>query len=146
MAHHKESWETRGLDAHIHNLSPQLSEGLASPFGWFYSWGKIPITPQRLGGRAREKCLPLLGIKPWSNYRNGVIIRVTFGEKSFLEGIPNLTWWGLCDQTILGAMLAIVELLIGPPMPDRSKVMTQTKGDTLVLQVGGWVWADNPTP
>jgi hypothetical protein len=24
------------------------------------------------------------------------------------------------------------------PMPDRSKVMTQTKRDTLVLQVGGW--------
>jgi hypothetical protein len=29
---------------------------------------------------------------------------------------------------------------------DRSKVMTQTKGDTLILQAGGWVWADNPTP
>ena len=25
-------------------------------------------------------------------------------------------------------------------IPDRSKVMTQTKGDTLVLQVWGWVW------
>jgi len=28
-------------------------------------------------------------------------------------------------------------LLVGPPMPDRSRVMTQTKRDTLVLQVGG---------
>ena len=26
------------------------------------------------------------------------------------------------------------------PMPDRSKVMTQTKRDTLVLQVGGLAW------
>jgi hypothetical protein len=30
-------------------------------------------------------------------------------------------------------------------MPDRSKVMTQTKWDTLVLQVGGWSESDNPT-
>ena len=29
-------------------------------------------------------------------------------------------------------------LLIGRPMPDRSKLMTQTKRDTLVLQVGGF--------
>ena len=28
-------------------------------------------------------------------------------------------------------------LLVGSPMPDRSKVMTQTKRDTLALQVGG---------
>jgi hypothetical protein len=28
-------------------------------------------------------------------------------------------------------------LLVGPPMPDRSRVMTKTKRDTLVLQVGG---------
>jgi len=27
-------------------------------------------------------------------------------------------------------------LLVGPPMPERSKVMTQTKRDTLVLQFG----------
>jgi hypothetical protein len=27
-------------------------------------------------------------------------------------------------------------LLVGPPMPDRSRVMTQTKRDTLVLP--GW--------
>jgi hypothetical protein len=25
-------------------------------------------------------------------------------------------------------------------MPDRSKVMIQTKQDTLALQVGGWAW------
>jgi hypothetical protein len=27
-------------------------------------------------------------------------------------------------------------LLVGPPMPDRSRVTTQTKRDTLVLQFG----------
>jgi hypothetical protein len=31
-------------------------------------------------------------------------------------------------------------------MPDRSKVMTQTKRDTLVLQVGGWAWRYKPHP
>jgi hypothetical protein len=36
-------------------------------------------------------------------------------------------------------------LLVGPPMPDRSRVMTQTKRDTLVLQVGVWRGANNPT-
>jgi len=30
-------------------------------------------------------------------------------------------------------------LLVGSAMPDRSKVMTQTKRDALALQVGGWV-------
>jgi hypothetical protein len=29
-------------------------------------------------------------------------------------------------------------LLVGPPIPDRSRVMIQTKRDTLVLQVGGF--------
>jgi len=28
-------------------------------------------------------------------------------------------------------------LLVGSPMPDRSKMMTQTKWDALALQVGG---------
>jgi hypothetical protein len=46
---------------------------------------------------------------------------------------------------ILGAMLAVALLLVGPPMPDRSKGMTQTKRDTLVLQVGGWTWG-SPHP
>jgi len=27
-----------------------------------------------------------------------------------------------------------------PPMPNRSRVMTQTKRDNLVLQFGGWAW------
>jgi hypothetical protein len=30
--------------------------------------------------------------------------------------------------------------MVGPPMPDRSRVITQTKRDTLVLQVGGLAW------
>jgi hypothetical protein len=29
-------------------------------------------------------------------------------------------------------------LLVGSPLPDKSKVMAQTKRCTLVLQVGGW--------
>jgi len=54
---------------------------------------------------------------------------------------PTLTqWWCLCSQIILRTMLALALLLVEPPMPDRSKVMTQTKRCTLVLQVGGWAW------
>ena len=31
-----------------------------------------------------------------------------------------------------------LELLVGPPMPNRSKGRDQTKSDPLALQVGGW--------
>jgi hypothetical protein len=43
-------------------------------------------------------------------------------------------------------MLAVVWLLVGPPTPDRSNVIIQTKWDTLVLQVAGlaWVWQPHP--
>jgi hypothetical protein len=48
---------------------------------------------------------------------------------------------------ILRAMPAVAYLLAGLPMPDRSKMMTQTKRDTLVLQVGGWgMGLTNPYP
>ena len=51
------------------------------------------------------------------------------------EGIPTLTlWWGLRGLMLLRATLAVAELLVRPPMPESSKVMTQTKSDTLVLQ------------
>jgi len=36
-------------------------------------------------------------------------------------------------------MLAVAYTAEGPPMPDRSRVMTHTKTDTLALQAGGWV-------
>jgi hypothetical protein len=35
-------------------------------------------------------------------------------------------------------------VLVGRPLPDRSKVMTQTKRDTLVLQVGGYAKGQLP--
>jgi len=48
------------------------------------------------------------------------------------EVIPNLMkWWVFCGQMTLRTMLAVALLLVGPPMPDR------TKRDTLVYQVGG---------
>jgi len=47
---------------------------------------------------------------------------------------------------ILRAKPAVAQLLAGSPKPDRSKVMTQTKRDTLVLQVGVGCGSDNPTP
>jgi hypothetical protein len=31
-------------------------------------------------------------------------------------------------------------------MPDRLKVMTQTKRDALALQVGDWAWSLQPHP
>jgi hypothetical protein len=57
------------------------------------------------------------------------------------EDIPTLTkWWGLRGQMILRSMLAVAWLLVGPSMPYRSMVMTQTKRDTLGLQVAVWAW------
>jgi hypothetical protein len=48
---------------------------------------------------------------------------------------------------ILTAKLALEKKpLLGPPMPDRLKVMTQKKRDNLVLQIGGWAWGANHTP
>jgi hypothetical protein len=41
---------------------------------------------------------------------------------------------------ILRAKPAVAQLLAGTPMPDRSKVMTQIKRDTLILQFAGWAW------
>jgi len=35
---------------------------------------------------------------------------------------------------------------LGSPIPDSSRVMTQTKRDTLAFQVGGGLQAINPTP
>jgi hypothetical protein len=35
-------------------------------------------------------------------------------------------------------------LPVGPPMPDRSRMMIQSKRDTLVLQVGGLAWGSQP--
>ena len=37
-------------------------------------------------------------------------------------------------------------LLVGPPVPDKSKVITQPRRDTLVLQCGGERGAVNPMP
>jgi hypothetical protein len=47
-----------------------------------------------------------------------------------------MEWEGLSGQKTLRAMPAVALLLVGPPLLDRSKVMTQTKRDTLVLHVG----------
>jgi hypothetical protein len=37
-------------------------------------------------------------------------------------------------------ILNTIEFIEWPPMPDRSRVMIQTKRDTLVLQVRGLAW------
>jgi len=43
-------------------------------------------------------------------------------------------------------MLAVAQLLIRPPASDRSKVITQTKRDNLVLHIGGCAWGLQPHP
>ena len=82
-----------------------------------------------------------LGLYTWH------ICIIVINNHNYTEGIPTLMWWwSLCGQMILRAVLVVAWLLVEPPMPDRSKVMTQTKRDTLVLQVGGWVWGWQPHP
>jgi hypothetical protein len=54
--------------------------------------------------------------------------------------------WGLCGQMILRAKPAVAELLVGSPKPDRSKVMTQTKGTPWFSRLGVWRGGDDPTP
>jgi TRAP-type C4-dicarboxylate transport system permease small subunit len=74
------------------------------------------------------------------------IFIIVINNHNLTEGIPTLTqWWGLHGQMILKAVLVVVWLLVGPAMPDKSKVMTQIKRDTLVLQVGVGCEADNLT-
>jgi hypothetical protein len=43
-------------------------------------------------------------------------------------------------------MPAVVKLSEGPPMPNRSRVMAESKSDTLVLQAGGWARGLLPLP
>jgi hypothetical protein len=47
---------------------------------------------------------------------------------------------------ILRPVPAAALLLVGPPMPDRSKVMTQTKKNTPVLHVGSWSMTVTTSP
>jgi hypothetical protein len=55
------------------------------------------------------------------------------------DGISTLSWWwDLCAPKILRTMPVVAELLVGAPLPDRSRGRSQMKRDTLVLQVGGW--------
>jgi hypothetical protein len=63
-----------------------------------------------------------------------------YTPSSHTDAIPTLSWeWGLSAPETLRAMLAVAQLLVGPPRPDRSRGRSQTKRDTLVLQVGGWM-------
>jgi hypothetical protein len=55
------------------------------------------------------------------------------------NGVSTLScWWSLSVPETLRAMPAVAWLLFGAPVPDRSRGRSQTKRDTLVLQVGGW--------
>jgi hypothetical protein len=51
----------------------------------------------------------------------------------YFDVVAGLAW--SCDPE---SLLAIVMLLVWHHVPDRSKVMIQTKRDTLVLQFGVW--------
>jgi hypothetical protein len=61
-------------------------------------------------------------------------------SKSNLTVVVGLTW--LNDpQNYTGG-----SVLIGPSMSERSKVMTKTIRDTLVLQIGSWACGWKPLP
>jgi hypothetical protein len=60
------------------------------------------------------------------------------------EGIPTLTQeWALRWSNNPDSY---ADVSIRPPMPDRPKVITQTKKDTSVLQIGAWAWCCYPNP
>ena len=62
------------------------------------------------------------------------------------EDICTSTQWGLCGHMFLRSMLAVGYATGRAPMPDRSRVMTQKKRDTLILQAWGWAWGYLPHP
>ena len=70
------------------------------------------------------------------------LVTPTFWYPVLLRTLPKVFTfsqrWSLCGQMIQGAMTAVAYLWEGSSMADRTKVMTQTKRDTLVLQVAGW--------
>jgi hypothetical protein len=54
------------------------------------------------------------------------------------DGVSTLSWWwGLSAPETLRAMPAVAYLLVESLMLDMSRGRSQTKKDTLVLQVGG---------
>jgi hypothetical protein len=59
----------------------------------------------------------------------------------YFDVVVGLTW-SYDPESYAGGSLAVVE----SPMPDRSKVMIQTKRDTLALQVGVGSGVDEPRP
>jgi len=63
------------------------------------------------------------------------------------DGVSTLTWWGsLRASGTPRDMPVVVWLPARTPKPDRSKGRSQTKRDTLALQVGGWVQGQHPRP
>jgi len=56
--------------------------------------------------------------------------------------VVGLAWLNEPESYAGGSIM----LPAGPPMPDRSRAMTQTKRDTLVPQVGGWAQGLQPCP
>jgi hypothetical protein len=59
--------------------------------------------------------------------------------------MPTLSqWWGLSASETLRDIPTVAYLLVEPPRPDMSRSSSQTKRDTLVLQVGGWAWGWKP--
>jgi len=52
--------------------------------------------------------------------------------------------WSYDPESYAGGSVRM--LLVEPPLPNRSRVMTQKKWDTLAFQAGGWAWGLQPHP
>lgn len=82
-------------------------------------------------------CLKVFLLYPWKPGLQLADIRVTFNYWQNLMGSSPCNGGGASMTP--GAMPAgVLNLLVGPPMPDSSKGRCQTKSDPLVLLVGGW--------
>jgi hypothetical protein len=71
-------------------------------------------------------------------YCTGSTVRIPLLQLFPIEATCTFTWWW--GQGILRAIPAAGYLLVGLLLLDRSKMITLTKRNTLVLQVGGWAW------
>ena len=96
------------------------------------------------GTRLKDKLTPYVAVSVENLGKLAFVFSLKLGLVLGIPPIPprriiTLTWWGglRVPMTSRATSAGAFELLLGLPMPNRSKGRDQTKNDPLVLQVGG---------